>query len=335
MTDALLAKLDTISAYAGESLAPAELSLLRRPLPSVGKEEPLAPRSRSPQEIIREAWILHEVDVLNPALDPYRVRVAYRLAREYARHLGLIGLDDALSSIDLARWSKPREALGMPSGPYCPAVREMLDEVRQFPSTRFGLESTREAGPPIQPPADNENLLHVWSRIMSAVGRFIGIEHGSPTEPEYGRLGLMGLITPTFAPQCWPSPIVLIQYEALLVDEIINSLIKEGSRHTHKSLYSVHGFTPHETRGLIRLGLLEMQAHADTDIEMDKAQLSLRLDDLISRARLACDQRVELGALKQLSIIRGVTRTEPEDQSVEFARVVKRVANEELPRGRD
>lgn len=321
MPDDLLLKLDTIAEYASESLSPRELDVLRRPL-RVGKPTP-----RTSQEIIREAWAMHEVDIFNPALDAYRIRVAYRLAREMARHLGLIAYDDALSSIDLARWSKPREPLGLPVGPYSPVVKQMLAEVRKYPNTRFGLDAT-DAGPPIQPPAENQNLLHVWSRIMFALSRFIGVEHGSPEEPEYGRFGLMGLITPEYAPQCWPSPIALIQYEALLVDEVIEGLIKEGSRKTHQALYAVHGLSPHESRGLIRLGLLEMQAHADTDIEMDKAQLSLRLDDLISRARVACDQRVELGALKQLSIIRGVTRSEPEDQASEFARVVRKVSKE-------
>jgi hypothetical protein len=66
----------------------------------------------------------------------------------------------------------------------------------------------------------------------------------------------------------------------------------------------------------------------EAEIEEDRAILSMRLEDLIQRSRDALDMRVELGAIKQLAIVQGVTRAEPEDAMSEFARVVRKVTDQ-------
>ncbi len=325
----LLCGMDNALAHRSERpLSHLELGGLRRTIPRPNDKETTEWTPRTPAQIIGEAFALHDADLTSPLLQPYRIRVGYRLAREFARHLGLIRIDEALSAVDIARWSQPRPPLSLPTGPFCPSVRFLLEEVKQMPQ-RYGVDE-EEAGPCIMPPTP-ENLRHIWCKCMLALADFLGIEHGSPIEPHYGRLGTLGLLTPDYSMVYWPSVISMCQYEAILVDEIIDALIRDGAHHVHKGLYATHGFALHEARGLVKLAQLEMAARTDTDIEMDKAQLTIRLEDLVLRAREACDQRVELGAIKQLSIIRGVTRAEPEDVASEFARVVKRVSNAAAP----
>ena len=105
-------------------------------------------------------------------------------------------------------------------------------------------------------------------------------------------------------------------------------MVRDGAHAAHRGIYATHGMAVHEIKGLIKLAQVEMASRTDTDIEMDKAALTLRLEDLAHRARMACDSRIEVAAIKQLSIVRGVTRAEPEDAATEFVRTVRRVANE-------
>jgi hypothetical protein len=308
------------------ALSPLELQDLSRPLPSGNDGALPQARERTQEEIIGEAWARHTLDPRHPAIQSYRIRCAYRLAREIARHLGLIAHDEAIAAVDLQRWTQPRPPLHLPRGPMCPTIRTLLQGIKEVPE-RYGVTKS-EAGPPIYPPTDNRNLLHLWSKLASDIAAFLGIEHGSPNEPMYGRIGLLGLVT---TDPVWPSPIALIQYETLLVEEIMDALINNGSHFVHKSLYAVHGFAMHEAKGLIKLAQAECLARCDTDVETDKAMVTYRLEDLANRAKLACDQRVELGVLKQLSIVRGVTRTEPDDAAKDFVTTVRKVANSAKP----
>ena len=274
------------------------------------------------------------------------IRVAYRLTRELARTLGAIHSDEALSSLSFQSFALRQPIPTMPHASDDRRAFLLLEQIRREGTTHFGVtkydpenpndDNSCVAGIALTPQAAsmNEPLRKQYGQVMNSLALHLNIAQGSKDDPEYGRIALSHMDptasaeTNDFPWRGWPDPAVLYVYEGLLVDDILDTIIQHGQTIARKLMIERHGFRPHEIRGLMRLAKLEARDRMEADIEEDRAVLSMRLESLIERARQSLDLRVELGALKQLAIVQGVTRSEPEDVTSAFVNVIKKVSNE-------
>lgn len=295
---------------------------------------------RTDPETVREVWRAAEVMAAAECdieiVERCRVRTAYRLVREMLRTLSLMHAHDAVSSLGIDKFLMPQQpgpcppTGGFPVRAYA-AVMETIEAPARFGNTAETPQ--HERGIPIVPTKHlaNKSLLDAFRRAYTHVATFLHIE-----DTDYGRIGLTGLLDDP--PIGWPDADVLYVYEGMLLDEILTLLVEGrtvgdkrvgGTHGVEKHLTGPdHGMMPHEARGLVKLAKFEARSRMEAEIEEDRAIMAMRLENLVERARETFDTRVELGALKQLSIVQGVTRAEPEDAMSEFANVVRRVANE-------
>lgn len=281
-----------------------------------------------------EAMAIAECDI--EIVESCRIRVAYRLVREMLHTLNLMHLSDAVSGQGIDKFLMPQQpGSAAPQGGFAIRAYAAVMEIIECP-TRVGQTAEtpmHERGIPIVPTKhlNNASLRETFCKAYMHVAQFLRMD-----TTDYGRMGLNGLLSDP--PIGWPDADVLYVYEGMLLDEVLTILVngKEvdgehlgGSHGAEKYLCSpAHGMMPHEARGLVRLAKFEARSRMEAEIEEDRAIMAMRLESLIALARAEMDRRVELGALKQLAIVQGVTRAEPEDSMAEFANVVRRVANE-------
>jgi len=178
-------------------------------------------------------------------------------------------------------------------------------------------------------PSRNEHFersVDHFARAMRAIARFLKL-----SECDYGCIALPYLLQSPFNIENWPGADLLIEYESILIDDTLAMLIDDGARGTANAFKDKYGLLDHEARGLIKLARIEARNRMEAELDEDRAVLAIRLEDLIHRSREALDHRVELGAIKQLAIVIGVTRSEPSDAMSDFANVIRKVANEARP----
>ena len=273
------------------------------------------------------------------------LRVAYRLTRELARTLNLIHNADALSSISFQSCSLRQPVPNHPNQVDSRTAFNLLEQIKHEGVTHFGVtkydpanpsdDNSCVAGMALAPQSVHMNnaLRKQFAQIMNALAWHLDIAYGAKDDPEYGRIALAHMDPQNLDPAAfpwsgWPDLAMLFVYEGLLVDDILETMIQNGQHRARRLLVEQHGFKPHEIAGLLKLAKLEARDRMEADIEEDRAILTIRLEELIERAKESLDLRVELGALKQLAIVQGVTRAEPEDPASAFVKVIKKVANE-------
>jgi hypothetical protein len=287
----------------------------------------LAPRTDP--ETARAVWREAQARALVRAdplfLGTYIIRTAYRLVREWARTIGVLGYDSALSSLTIDKLIIPMPPGDPPLGPFSMrAYRELRKTYeRETPPNKPGPR-----GLPLLPstsPHFSEARHDAYSAAMRHLSEFLRLNHC-----EYSMLALPYLLQTPLNLTNWPDPTLLYAYEGALIDEVLGIILDNGTRNAETWLISENGggYLPHEARGFVRLAKFECRNRMEAEIEEDRAILSMRLEDLIQRSRDALDMRVELGAIKQLAIVQGVTRAEPEDAMSEFARVVRKVTDQ-------
>ncbi len=250
-------------------------------------------------------------------LGSYITRTAYRLVREWGRTIGVLAYDESIASLSIDKLLLAQPYGDPPSGAFAIRAYAELRRVVEPPHKHKGIPLL---------PSHNEHfgkIAESHAVAMRHIASFLRI-----ADTDYGPLALPYLLkTPTNVDN-WPDFTLLAQYEAVLIDEVLGELLDKGVRGATSELLRTQGITEHECRGLIKLAKFESRTRMDSEVEDDRAIISMRLEDLIARARQGLDMRVEIAAIKQLSIVQGVTRAEPEDALTEFARVVKKVANE-------
>ncbi len=268
-----------------------------------------------------------EVALADPEiLYPLGLRVAYRLTKEFARHLNIAGHDHALSELNPDFWSVPLVRRKIPGRP-----SHMCDAVLDICSKAEGL---LQKGLMLSPPTSTNGTrghLELWHEAMAALVYHLNIPAGSKADPDYGGLGLYYLVE-----HGWPSRNDLLMYESILIDEVIDEIVVNGQRKATQHLRERHGYRDSDIRGLLRMAKTVIRDSAVSDVEEERALMALKLEQLQQRAKTALDLRTELGVLKQASIVLGITRAEPESDMDAFTRTVKRVANDsqkQLPEG--
>lgn len=288
---------------------------------AAGPDDPPLLTGTTTPEAGRRVWRAAHARALAAAdpsiLGSYITRTAYRLVREWGRTIGVLVYDQPLANLSIDKLLLPQPYGDPPSGPF--AIRAYA-ELRRVVEPPFKLK-----GIPLLPScnAHFKPVAKSYAAAMRYLATFLNL-----ADTDYGPLALPYLLQTPPNPNNWPDAMLIAQYETVLVDEVLEQLLDKGVRKATSELLRTQGINDHETRGLIRLAKYESRVRMESELEDDRAIISMRLEDLIHRARQSLDMRVEIAAIKQLSIVQGVTRAEPEDALTEFARVVKKVANE-------
>lgn len=312
----------------------------------------------------REFWaeVFAESNKTMEDLAPYRIRVAWRWARETARLMGLLQEDELLCEA-LIPYRTADDAVvdpwEAPAGPAQPRGhtkdarhRGRVGDVVELmsPDAQSGrpgltilppevpLEWLDEAIVREYDPADEKDdpELHRWLEAFERVVDYLGIENGSQKEPRSGTYGLYGLRQPRYTRLCFPSRYEIMAYEECILDETLNVLVRSGFRGAQRYLTKAYGLTLREIESMIQLARREAKRRTAGDVVEDRAIMVLRLEQFIAEARAKnpLDTKTPLLAMKQLAIVQGLAKAEIQDEMSQILNVMRDVAsqpNKSLP----
>lgn len=325
-------------------------------LPSMN--EPATPQStsRAPQtaeekrQAIREFWTkaFLEQELTFADTHPYRVKVFYRLLRELTRLFDLLQPHELLEEIPSALdgrdpWTSHRAPPARaPRGHEALAALKSAKRVSMYPPGLFNSPKATEPAPTkdstqedastskstyYDPAADTDLLAYLDA--LRSIADYLGIANGTEKEPHFGRYGLRGLLEPALVRLLVPSPQEIFLWERLLVTDTTRAVVSFGVSGALRWLQKTHGLDHVESSDLVRQAKAHAKRTLSSDTEEERAIMILRLEDFAKRARKGLSLAGELGALKQLSIVQGFGRIEPEDAVSEFVATVRRVNAEE------
>ena len=302
---------------------------LRRYDPNATPDTAIERRKRA-MEDMRAAFAQEEMS-LEESL-PYRIRCAWRLTRALAE---IRGADSSDPLIEIMRptheapdpWKDPVVEVEF-SQADTRGRKACAEQVMNLLSMSF--ERT-DPGIAYVPP-QGTRMLKIWVEVLEILAMDLGLEAGSPLEPDLGRLGLLPLVNPITARAAWPSWRYLVMWERELADRTLDKLTrgtktKKGDYVSIKKefLQGEHGLTGREANTILKLAYRLARQQTDMDSEDVRAVAVLRLEGTLDRARTALDLRSEIQTLKQLAIVQGINRTEPQDMEGEFVEIVRRL----------
>lgn len=282
-------------------------------------------------------------------LEPYRVRVAYRWMREVCHLKSLVSGDQLLSDALLSRDDNPltNPAVGTPAtGDSYFAMRadvvEMVNELEGSPGVPLlpppVPDQFRDEGGEVLEsynPEHDEPLVR-WLQAFDRVSTYMGIPRGAPENEDEGRWGLYGMQDPDIVRLCFPHPMQVLVWEEMLVKETWDYIVAGGQRQAERSLNDTYGLDDVESQRLIKLARARSVLIHDTDLEIDRATLCARLEDIILRCRQGVpDIRAELQAIKALASIKGVTRGDIDDFGKEITTVISEVSREAMAKAQE
>jgi hypothetical protein len=263
-----------------------------------------------------------------------RTMLAWRISRSLAMHLGLCDSSEPLRKAMMPTQERPDAwgELDRYTAPYpsTPLAKSILDggnpAVVKLLSDAYDPDRRKEYRFGVRPPTTPEGLDN-WKTAIKLIDHRLGLSSGSPEFPDLASVALPQILErPRDA---WPSEMEILDFEDLIVSEVLLAITGGDTRaQIDRSLVRGYGFTRFEVRYLLDLASQDALGLADMDAEEARALMVLRLEDLASRSKNALDLRAELGTLKQLAVILGLSRIEGGDAVSEFTNVIKSVANE-------
>lgn len=291
------------------------------------REKPKAPIQQR-QEVWARAFA--EENMTLEDLLPYRIRVAWRIVREMARLKGLVADDEGLDCI-----------LGIKPDPWAEPCGFSTDDKEMY--SRLNADVARSLVMlPLLPPATDktplpqgvhynprtDDRLHQYMDTIHFICLYLHIERGSRTDPAQGRYGLYGLEDPSLIRLSFPSRLQILAWEDMVVEEAFRCMAEQGQAAAEDFLADTYGLRTFETLSLIKLAKGKARKRLENDLDEDRAVMIYRLDEVARRAKDGMDLRTELGALKQMALVMGLGRSDPEDSLRDMIDVVARVAGE-------
>lgn len=291
---------------------------------------------------------------------PFRVRVAYRITRELARIKGLAEPDETLAEALTPdrdcrdKWTIPTKLLAVEARDQ--GILSILSDARgvslegqltTFPFNGEDPQLVGQGGLALRPPeipwrwrdpethdvvesydeARDEMLGH-WIELIDALSARLCLD-----STHEGRMGLLGLNFAETTRALWPGRLQILMWEEELIARTLEKLVKTSLTQTRTWLAEEHGLTRREALTMVKLATRLASQQAGADLEDLRSVMVLRLEDFIHRSKNALDLTQEIKGLKQLAMVQGLTRTDPEDAISAFAGIVKRLDAKEGPRG--
>lgn len=288
---------------------------------------------------------------------PHRTLAAWRVTRMLARIKGFVAPDEGLAEmVDDAGdyWYCPRETL-VPRGAtsysgYDPEILNTLNEAESIgtgyqtiidlytfeekrglaltpPPVPIALRNDDGSVPDLYNPHEDPMLLR-WVKVVDAIGTGLRILDGSRELPNMGRLGFMPLIDPETVRESWPLPSQIMEFEELLVDEMMERILEMPTHQIQKYFRERFGFQRVEIEHLGKMARRRARTISEADVEDDRGVMLLRLEDALSRARQSLDLRAETAILKQIALVQGLARTDPNDTMKDLMEVIVDKARE-------
>lgn len=175
-----------------------------------------------------------------------------------------------------------------------------------------------------------DKLLQTWISLVEAIARYLQIERGTEENTEMGRLGLLGLVDPETARIAWPNRLQLLFWEEMLINDTLEMLTEKSITSVRKKLQKRHGFTSYEAMSVIKMAFELGRERTEMDVEEQRAIMVLRLEGYLERARSNMDLRAELAGFKQMAIIQGLSKADPEDTLAIFNSLVKQADEKDV-----
>ncbi len=171
---------------------------------------------------------------------------------------------------------------------------------------------------------DNDVNLRLYLKALGTTAEYLGIYNGTEKDHTCGLRGMQGLINTNTVRLAFPTKMQMIAWEYILLNQTLHSLVRWGGKITYNTLLKKHGLFHTEAHGMIKMAKRFARDLCNADRAEDRAIMLLRCEELQRRAILALDFKTENNAMKQMSQILGLTRTEDEDTLQDFVAIAKR-----------
>ena len=273
---------------------------------------------------------------------PLRVRAAWRIVRELARISGLVSQQEKLEDMDImspcpwtlgggCRMPGADEKTGY-LGRVWPIVRMLCDDgglpllPPPVPSRFVDADGVKSNYDPSK--VGHDPVLLSYVAVISAVSKYLGIHSGSVEYPDAGKLGMYGLEDPHLVRLAFPSRLQIMACEDLIVAEALELLVKHGTTKARKQLELRYGMVPREAKSALQMAMTESRERLSASgTDEERSLMVLRLEAYIDKCGAKSDLRSELGALKQLTVLLGLNKADPDDIMKEFVDIVASVAS--------
>lgn len=189
-------------------------------------------------------------------------------------------------------------------------------------------DKPREGYDPKNP--EHDPALHAYLAILKGIVSMFYIDLGTETDQNAGRYGLAGLMDPELIRLAFPSRFQMMAFEGLLVEETLDLVIKAGKSKAREELQKHYGLQPIECLQLVRIATIKAIELTSGDVEEDRSVMILRLEAAAARARDSLDIRAEIAALKNIAVVQGLARVEPQDMVSDFISVVREASGRKM-----
>jgi hypothetical protein len=322
--------------------------------PSLPAERPLSPGD------IRLFWrrMFNRDTAPLSASYHYRVRTAWRLAREFARLLGIVSESQTIAeaiSHDEDPWRQQYPFMGAEEARAHQRVNADLvfvlrhaDGHNQMPLApppvpEKWLDGRGNVKPEYNPEnEEHDPLLHRWIWCAGRVVDMMGLNLATPgsarldppvaPDPESGRLGMIGLLDPKLVRLAFPSPEDIMTFEVDLAEITCDKLVEYGAIDVHKWLHAAFGLQAREQRSVVKMARARAALMSYGDPEEARAVMVMRLEKMLATARDCLDLDAQIKIQKQLQLVLGLGKVEPETRETTMAKIIGRISGERKPR---
>lgn len=331
-----------------------DASLALAHLDDPAHHDPLKQAARA-RETFRRAHAEQSL-TLNDLL-PHRIRVAWRIVREIARLTGKCRDESLVTALsphpgNPDPWTVPEET-ALPANrevsrhiwPECVSTlleAELLENPWRVKRMHTQTGEWHEyPGLPLLPPPipvdlrddpdydpTQDKLLLAWLALVKQITARLMLARGSKEHPELGTYGLEGMLDPSTVRAVFPSRFQIMSWESIVIDTTLEMLIKTNQRGVRLRHFEKHGMLDHESAAMCKLALSLAREQTVGSVEDARAIMVLRLEDYTHRAREGLDLRNELAAMKQLSLVQGLTAEREDDTFRSMLEVVREVGKE-------
>jgi hypothetical protein len=154
--------------------------------------------------------------------------------------------------------------------------------------------------------------------MLAAACGIGALRRDDPSGSARERLALETMLDPETCRLAWPSRVEVLALEEALSWSTCALLAKGGVDEALAGLGGI-GLRPDERRTLVRMGMQEVQRrHGSLDLAEARALTVARVEDYVRRCREGHDLDREIKGLKLLTVVLGLTRTEPENAARAF-----------------
>lgn len=257
----------------------------------------------------------------DPNHDTARVRAAWRLMRCLALYQGRLEVNLPLEDLAPA----PQEFARLTPLARMAITVKIGQQPHRFRDAKHSFLVSK-LDIPILPPTNDQKKLKAWIEGMEVLSTLIGCDLLHHLDPPTDSETLWGILDPTRTHQSIPDFYRVMAYERALTDKVTGYLVRHGTKGAYDRIRKNMVLSNDEATMLISMARKHARNSVEYDQEEERAVMTMRLQEIQKRARKQFNLREELNAIKQESLVRGLTKSQPEGFMDVFAKVVEKAA---------